>query len=151
VIDDFALSTTSDPREILARLGVAADQIEPAYRLLAGLTPDVVGYLRSKSGDLEAFMRWLGRELAGHNPDAGLDLRAIVAGLDGDLTETELDLAAAEIKADPRYRDDPPARLAAAIAEGRGPKIVKWVRYKLARQAEAEADAEAPGDAEYPF
>lgn len=61
---DFALRTTSDPGEMLARLGVPADRIEPAYRLLASLTPDVGGYLRAKSRSPEEFMRWLTRELA---------------------------------------------------------------------------------------
>jgi hypothetical protein len=48
---------------MLARFGVTPEQIEPAFRLLAGLTPDVAGYLRAKSGSPEEFMRWLRRQL----------------------------------------------------------------------------------------
>ncbi len=67
--DDFALSTTSDPREMLARLGLTADQTEPILKLIARYTADPAGYLRSKSGDPEAFMRWALGQLA--DPDAG--------------------------------------------------------------------------------
>jgi hypothetical protein len=66
---DFALRTTSDPREMLARLGLTADQTEPILKLIARYTADPAGYLRSKSGDPEAFMRWALGQLA--DPDAG--------------------------------------------------------------------------------
>ena len=52
---------------MLARYGAAQEQIEPAFRLLAGLTPDVAGYLRAKSGSPEEFMRWVRRQLDGQD------------------------------------------------------------------------------------
>lgn len=58
---------------MLARFGAAEDEAEFGIRLLARLTPDPAGYLRGKSGDPEAFMRWLRRELQldGQDPEAG--------------------------------------------------------------------------------
>ena len=69
--DDLNLSTTDDPREMLARFGTTQEQIEPAFRLLARLTPDVAGYLRAKCGSPDEFMRWLRRQLTDQDADAG--------------------------------------------------------------------------------
>jgi len=53
---------------MLARLGVTADQIEPALALIARLCrevgADVGGYLRSKSGNPGEFTGWLTGQLA---------------------------------------------------------------------------------------
>jgi hypothetical protein len=54
---------------MLARLGLTADQTEPILKLIARYTADPAGYLLSKSGDPEAFMRWALGQLA--DPDAG--------------------------------------------------------------------------------
>ena len=57
---------------MLARFGTTQEQIEPAFRLLARLTPDVAGYLRAKSGSPGEFMLWLRRQLQldGQDPEA---------------------------------------------------------------------------------
>jgi hypothetical protein len=63
---------------------------------------------------------------------ADADLRMIVAGLDGVTSQAEIDFIMAAVKADPRYRDDPPRQLLDAIGRGKGPEIVKWAHRKLA-------------------
>ena len=54
-----------DPREMLRRFGATEDEADAGLRLIATLTADPAGYLRGKSGDPEAFMRWLRRQQDG--------------------------------------------------------------------------------------
>ena len=54
-----------DPREILRRFGATEAEADAGLRLIAALTADPAGYLRGKSGDPAAVMRWLRRQLDG--------------------------------------------------------------------------------------